>query len=58
MGRYNKIYTAKEYMAQGFTADEVPLITRHDTLLNMDIDGLLTEDEKDEMFVIQKILGI
>ena len=54
----NKIYTATEYMAQGFTADEVPLITRHDILFNKSIDGLATADELDEMFVIQKLLGL
>ena len=41
----NIIYTAEEYMKQGFTAEEVPLITRFDILQNMLYD--MTQEERD-----------
>lgn len=35
----NTIYTAREYMEQGFTATEVPMIMEHDTLYNEWVAG-------------------
>lgn len=32
--KLNTIYTDAEYIAQGFTAEEVPLIRKHDELFN------------------------
>ena len=55
---YNKIYTDTEYMAQGFTKEEVPMIRRHDELFNMWRDGNITEEEKTEMYDLIKKLGI
>ena len=55
---YNKIYTDAEYMAQGFTKEEVPMIRRHDELFNMWKDGNITEEEKTEMYDLIKKLGI
>ena len=54
----NKIYSFSEYVAQGFSAEEVPFITRHDVLFNKSIDGLATDEEIDEMYQIQKMLGL
>ena len=54
----NKIYTASEYMSQGFTSDEVPYITRHDIIYNKSIDGLASDDEVEEMYKIQAMLGL
>ena len=52
----NIIYTDSEYMAQGFTAQEVPKVRRHDELFNKGEDR--TEEETMEMVVIQKELGL
>ena len=30
----NKIYTDKEYLEQGFTTEELPMIRKHDELFN------------------------
>lgn len=35
----NTIYTEKEYMEQGFTATEVPMIMAHDLLYNEWVKG-------------------
>ena len=35
----NTIYTEKEYMEQGFTATEVPMIIAHDLLYNEWVKG-------------------
>ena len=43
----NIIYTDNEYMAQGFTAQEVPKVRRHDELFNKGEDR--TEEETMEM---------
>ena len=56
--RYNTIHTDEEYMAQGFTAQEVPMIRRHDELFNKDVDGIITAEEEAEMVAIIKTLGI
>ena len=52
----NIIYTYNEYMAQGFTAQEVPKVRRHDELFNKGEDR--TEEETMEMVAIQKELGL
>lgn len=45
----NTIYTAEEYMAQGFTAEEVPLITYFDILHNTLCDMTKEERESEEV---------
>ena len=45
----NKIYTDKEYMEQGFTKEECPLIRKHDLLFNRYVLEGLTEKERDEL---------
>lgn len=56
---YNTIYTDEEYMAQGFTAEEVPMIRRHDILFNQyKRDGFLTEEEEAELMHLIKVLKI
>ena len=52
----NTIYTAEEYMAQGFAEHEVPMIQRHDELFNKGEDR--TEEETEEMFALVKALRI
>jgi hypothetical protein len=56
--KYNIIYTNEEYMAQGFTAQEVPMIRRHDIIFNKDVDGEATEEEMAELVAIQRALGL
>lgn len=58
MTKYNTIYTIEEYMNQGFTAEEAPKAKRHDILFNKYIDGIITEEEKKEMFIIIEELGL
>ena len=56
---YNTIYTDKEYMAQGFTAEEVPMIRRHDILFNQyKRNGFLTAEEEAELMHLIKVLKI
>lgn len=56
---YNTIYTDKEYMAQGFTAEEVPMIRRHDILMNQYKRlGFLTEEEDAELMHLIEVLEI
>lgn len=54
----NIIHTAEEYMAQGFAAEEVPKITRHDILFNKYVDEIITEEEKEEMYNLIDELGL
>lgn len=54
----NTIYTSDEYMAQGFTNEEVPYITKHDIIFNKYVDGIATDEEMEEMFRIQEMLGL
>lgn len=56
----NTIYTAEEYMAQGFTAKEVPMITRHDELFNRFVRGGNTLPARQylEMMELVKRLGL
>ena len=56
---YNTIYTDKEYMAQGFTVEEVPMIRRHDILMNQYKRlGFLTKEEDAELMHLIKVLEI
>lgn len=48
----NTIHTDAEYMAQGFRLYEIPKIRRHDELFNLWVDGVITEEEKEEMFTL------
>lgn len=52
----NTIYTTEEYMAQGFTKEEVEKVKRSDELFN-NWDNL-TEEEKDEYFSLVEELGL
>lgn len=52
----NTIYTDKEYMAQGFSAFEVPMIRRHDELFNRRDE--LTDEERNEMYTLVDELGL
>lgn len=54
----NKICTTEEYMAQGFEPWEVPFVRRHDILMNLWVDGVITEEEDAELVSIQKMLGL
>ena len=58
MKTLNKIYTNKEYMAQGFTKEEVPLIKEHDKLFNKYVLEGLTEIENERMDYLVKVLGL
>ena len=56
---YNKIFTDEEYMAQGFTAEEVPMIRRHDILFNQyKREGFLPEEEMYELYHLAEILKL
>ena len=52
----NKIYSDEEYMAQGFTKEEVEKVRRSDILFN-NFDNL-TEEEKEEYFSLVEELGL
>lgn len=52
----NTIFTDNEYIAQGFTVQEVPKVRRHDELFNKGEER--TEEETMEMIAIQKELGL
>ena len=54
--RYNTIYTLEEYMAQGFTAEEAPLMREHDQRFNLDVDNNLTEEQRERMFYLIDLL--
>lgn len=54
----NKIYTKEEYLAQGFTEEEVPMIKRSDELFNKrQLEGW-TEEEEKEYYKLVEILKI
>lgn len=55
---YNVIKTFEEYMKEGFTAEEAPLIQEHDILFNKYQDGECTEAEAERMFELVEILGL
>jgi hypothetical protein len=57
----NKIFTDAEYMAQGFTAEEVPMIREYDELVNATVrKGLenMTEAEAKRLDELEEILGL
>lgn len=54
--KLNTIDTDEEYMAQGFTAEEVPMIRRYDVLHNMANDK--TIEEWEEMYALIEKLGL
>lgn len=54
----NTIYTDKEYMAQGFTAQEVPMIREHDILFNQYQLGEVGEDALERIYELANILGL
>lgn len=58
MMKYNTIYTTEEYMKQGFTVEEVPMVREHDRLYNKTVDGLATQEEIDRMHGLVKVLGL
>lgn len=58
--KYNIIYTDKEYMAQGFTREEVPMIRKHDELYN-EYTALGRPDDYEhlaEMYELAEKLGL
>lgn len=55
---YNVIKTVEEYMKEGFTAEEAPLVQEHDILFNKYQDGECTEAEAERMFDLVEILGL
>ena len=52
----NTIYTIAQYMMQGFTAEEAVKVRRHDVIFNNWANA--TEEEKEELYAIQKELGL
>lgn len=48
----NTIYTDAEYKKQGFRDWEVPMIRRHDELYYKWEEGMITEEEKEEMLTL------
>lgn len=52
----NTIYTDEEYMAQGFTTEEVDKVRKTDIMFNNWEN--LTEEEKEEYFSIVEELGL
>lgn len=55
----NKIYSNEEYKKQGFTTEEVPLIKKHDELINKQIiKGSLLEEEEQELYSLIEILKL
>lgn len=58
MRKLNTIFNDKEYIAQGFTEEEVTLIKRHDILFNKYQTIGLTEEEKEEMFSLINTLRL
>jgi hypothetical protein len=54
----NTIYTNEEYMAQGFTAQEVPMIREHDILFNEYQLGKVGEEALERIEELANILGL
>ena len=55
----NKIYSDEEYKKQGFTTKEVPLIKKHDELINKRIiKRSLSEEEEKELYSLIEILKL
>jgi hypothetical protein len=56
---FNVVHTDEEYIAQGFTKEECPMIRRHDILMNQYKRlGFLTEEEDAELMHLIKVLKI
>ncbi len=59
MATLNTIFSDEEYMAQGFTADEVSKVRRSDELFNKSVlEGDLTEEEWNEYESLVEELGL
>ena len=63
--KLNTIYTDAEYIAQGFTTKEVPLIRKHDKLFNEYTlkfgdcwDDNLTDEQWEEYTELVKVLDL
>lgn len=54
----NKICTNEEYIQQGFTIEEVPLIREHDKLFNKYVLEGLTKEEYNRMCTLVEFLGL
>ena len=52
------VRTNEEYKAQGFRPYEIPMIRRHDELFGLWKIGVITEEEKEEMFTLQAELEL
>ena len=52
----NKVYTIEEYIAQGFTKEEAPIVRKTDCMFN-NWDNL-TETEKEHYAIMCKWLGL
>lgn len=55
---YNKIKSFTEYVSEGFTEQEAPLVRRHDVLYNLWLVRAITEDEKEEMSQLSEVLKL
>lgn len=57
--RYNTVYTVEEYMSKyNYTREEAQKEQRHDIIFNKYVDGEATEEEMNELYAIQKELGL
>lgn len=54
----NTIYTDKEYMEQGFTVQEVPMIREHDILFNKYQMGEVGDEVLKRIEELANILGL
>lgn len=52
------VYTVDEYIAQGYSKEEAPVVQRYDTLWNKRVEGLATANEVAEMDDIANELGL
>ena len=55
---YNVIYSIEGYMGQGFTREEAEKVMRHDIIFNKYLDGEATEAEMEELYAIQREVGL
>ena len=58
MLKYNTDYTTEEYLEQGFTLEEIPLVREHNILFDLDKDGLATEEQRERMFYLIDLLKL
>jgi len=56
VNKMNTIYTDKEYMNQGFSKEECPLIREHDLLVNR--FETLTVEERERLMNLSSILKL